>query len=303
VGYARAIEELARIRADLDGGTAPNALASTFGKKFAELLALTGGEALRNALAAQVRERAALLLADAQAATTATQSSQQAVRDEEAAHLLPWPDQGTLLSPNTGKISHPSITQPLRIRFSDDGRFLAVMGEDDRRTIWEVATGEPATDSDFPFDPNVPERIAEDFRQFHHSDYHRYLTHSPEGIAIVIGRYGSSRGEIISLSTGRPTSHPGFSSGLSPDTQDSIAVSQDRRFVVTRPMTLNKKDSLILWDAATGAELQTLHAPISTCVRIAFSPDGLAIALVDHFGDVRIWRRERPWVPRPGTSP
>jgi WD40 repeat protein/DNA-binding SARP family transcriptional activator len=149
------------------------------------------------------------------------------------------------------------VTRPA---FSPDGRWLAVGGEGGSVRIWDVAAGtEEMT-------------LAGHLAPVHSAAF------SPDGSRLVTAR--DTTAHIWDLATGKVVV---TLTGHAWDVTSAV-FSPDGRRVATASVDAEAR----IWDAETGALLQTFAGP-SSLEAVAFSPDGTRLAAVGSDALARVW--------------
>lgn len=144
------------------------------------------------------------------------------------------------------------------ILFSPDGRVVARSSESSTFTLWDVATGRRLA----AFDTSGSDPEAKKFRA-------QPVAFSPDSRVLLTQ---SGRVQLWDVTTGALLhSFDGISSRLSPD---------------GRLVAAARKDSLDIFEAATGAHVQTIEAPSQS---LAFSAGGAWLAQALGGGSIRLW--------------
>lgn len=170
---------------------------------------------------------------------------------------------------------HNGIVQD--IAFRPDGRELASVGGDTSLRFWDIAPDHELL--------TIPVG----------SGWATAVAYSPDGLRLVAGdRIGPSVDgiRIWDANTGLEV--------LRLETPDSLAISMDVTNIRFSPdgshiaatvesNLVNGQAEAYLWDAATGAHLQTFSGHTNWLYGLAFSPDGLRLATAGHDATVRVW--------------
>ena len=196
----------------------------------------------------------------------------------DIAALKAWIDAGAK-GPATGEASQtlaplaipdikpkaPAVSPVVSLRFSPDGRLLAVGGYKDVR-LMDTSTGK------------VIRTLGG------HADYVRSIVFSPDGKQVLAGGgppqqwgeikvWDAATGALLRTMRGQK------------DCIYSLAVSPDGKLVASG----SYDKSIEIWDAQTGKELKTLLDHIDAVFAVAFSPDGKLLASGSQDRTVKIW--------------
>jgi WD40 repeat protein len=172
----------------------------------------------------------------------------------------------------TGKVLRPLATPTFHgvscLAFSLDGWMLATAGEDQKVTLWEVASGQQLTSN-----------------LLGHTGGIQSLAFSPKGRAVASG---SRDGSVILWDIADPAK-PLPRSKLEGNAGAvwAVAYSPDGATVASG----NEDGTVKLWDTITGWERCTLVGHTGRVRTLAFSPDGSVLATGDAGGTIRLWRR------------
>jgi len=159
----------------------------------------------------------------------------------------------------------PAVSPVVSLKFSPDGRILAVGGYKEVRML-DAATGKLI-------------RTLEG-----HADYVRSIVFSPDGKQLLAGggppqQWGEIKvwdvatGALLRTMRGHK------------DCIYSLAVSPDGKLVASG----SYDKSIEIWDAQTGKELKTFLDHIDAVFAVAFSPDGKLLASGSQDRSVKIW--------------
>ena len=159
----------------------------------------------------------------------------------------------------------PAVSPVVSLKFSPDGRILAVGGYKEVR-LMDASTGKVI-------------RTLEG-----HADYVRSIVFSPDGKQLLAGgglpqQWGEIKvwdvatGALLRTMRGHA------------DCIYSVAVSPDGKLLASG----SYDKSIQLWDAQTGKDLKTLLDHIDAVFAVAFSPDGKLLASGSQDRSVKIW--------------
>jgi len=159
----------------------------------------------------------------------------------------------------------PAVSPVVSLKFSPDGRILAVGGYREVR-LMDASTGKVI-------------RTLED-----HADYVRSIAFTPDGKQLLAGggppqQWGEIKvwdvatGALLRTMRGHK------------DCIYSLAVSPDGKLVASG----SYDKSVQIWDAQTGKDLKTLLDHIDAVFAVAFSPDGKLLASGSQDRTVKIW--------------
>ncbi|MGA9210270.1 MAG: c-type cytochrome domain-containing protein [Terriglobales bacterium] len=159
----------------------------------------------------------------------------------------------------------PAVSPVVSLKFSPDGRILAVGGYKEVR-LMDASTGKVI-------------RTLEG-----HADYVRSIVFSPDGKQLLAGggppqQWGEIKvwdvatGALLRTMRGHA------------DCIYSVAVSPDGKLVASG----SYDKSIHIWDAQTGKDLKTLLDHIDAVFAVAFSPDGKLLASGSQDRSVKIW--------------
>jgi RNA polymerase sigma factor (sigma-70 family) len=168
------------------------------------------------------------------------------------------------------------------IRFSPDGRFLAVEGDDNRSYVLDAATG----------------------KVWHHfkEEIIACPTFSPDGKTFVLQVWGGKRSkgheiQVCDVSTGKVLRHWEAHSELICD----IAFSPDAKLLAAAGT-----DRITIWDAVTGEVHTRIKKKMGQIKNLAFTHDGKTLLAGSeevgrvHFWDVATGKEQRQLDPRMG---
>jgi WD40 repeat protein len=191
-------------------------------------------------------------------------------------HLLPFgpePDDVRLWDVASGRfVRQLDGPQSGALAFAPDGRFLAAGGGKGVRT-WDTATGRPVWAME-------EEAVG--------------LTFAPDGRALAcVGRNAVTVYELASGQVRLRIATP--PAGFSGDLGAPVAFAPDGRRLAGLCGGIPS-----VWDAETGACLQTLNGHRGMVEALAFAPDGRTLATASHDTTVLIWATPDP--PRPAAA-
>jgi WD40 repeat protein len=158
------------------------------------------------------------------------------------------------------------------LAFSPDGRAIASVGGDPRRSSCEVRLWDP--------------RTAREMRTFAgHAAVVKAVAFSPDGGLLATGSYDATV-KLWDLRTGRlHRTLSGHTGGV-----ESLAFSADGARLATGSLDTTVK----LWDVATGDEVLTLRGHNAGVVSLAFSPDGWCLVSGSIDRTARVWDARPP---------
>lgn len=159
----------------------------------------------------------------------------------------------------------PEVSPVASVRFSPDGKLLAIGGYKDVQLV----------------DPATGKEIA---TLTGHADYVRSLAFSPDGKILAAAGGPPQRGGEIKLWDVQ--SHQLLKTMLGhKDCIYSVAWSPDGKLLAS-----GSYDKMVkLWDVATGKEIRNLQDHIDAVFAVAFSPDGKRLASASQDRTVKIW--------------
>jgi WD40 repeat protein len=146
------------------------------------------------------------------------------------------------------------------IAFSPDGTKLATAGRDNRVQVWDWK----ARNSLANLDVSGASRLA----------------FSPDGARLAAGMPNSV--SVWTVATGKLAYNLSTGPGGS---RDVLAFSPDRQYI----LTAGEPADAAVWDAKTGAPVNTLPGVGGDTVSAAFSPDGTLLATVTLTGKATLW--------------
>jgi hypothetical protein len=174
----------------------------------------------------------------------------------------------------------PAVSSVASVKFSPDGKLLAVGGYQEVRLFAPVTAGNlpPAGGLAQATDGGAVATLTG------HADYVRSLAFSPDGNLLASAGGPCQRGGEIKIWDVASRRLVRTLQGHK-DCIYSVAWSPDGKLIASGSYDRTVK----LWDASSGAEVKTLQDHIDAVFAVAFSPDGKRLASASQDRTVKIW--------------